>query len=326
MDIPPTKADGKQPTAPPNWWGFTHERSISMTIFGVDVSEFQDGMSLAQAKSEGIAFAIIRLCDGTYRDRVFASHLADAEAAGLAVSTYFYLRAPSEGSTIAQQVDVIDSQMGSRRDLGVWIDVESISRSGAKLLTGADVWEAKRELERRGYHVPGVYSGPWYWEQMIGGEPSMDGLGALWMSSYGTNPRTPYRDAYPGDDSGRWAYPLGNRKPDILQYGSEGLVCGRAVDVNAYRGSLDELRAIFYRDSGAAAPAGQEVPTMSTEQMIREIWEQLRGPGGRGWPQLGQDAQGRDLTPVDALAAIRIQLADLAREQQEIKALLKGAK
>ncbi|WP_276652488.1 peptidoglycan recognition protein family protein [Corynebacterium vitaeruminis] len=59
---------------------------------------------------------------------------------------------------------------------------------------------------------------------------------------------------------------------------------------------------------------------------LQQVWQQLRGPGGRGWPQLGQDAQGRDLTPVDALAAIRVQLADLAREQQEIKALLKGAK
>lgn len=59
---------------------------------------------------------------------------------------------------------------------------------------------------------------------------------------------------------------------------------------------------------------------------LQEVWTQLRGPAGKGWPQLGKDAQGRDLTPVDALAAIRVQLADLAREQQEIKQLLKGAK
>ena len=104
------------------------------TIFGVDVSEHQDGMSLAAAKAQGMDFAILRLCDGTYRDRTFRSHLADAENAGLLVSTYWYLRAPSEGSTIAQQVDVIDQQMGGRRDLGVWIDVESVA-GGRKLLT-----------------------------------------------------------------------------------------------------------------------------------------------------------------------------------------------
>jgi hypothetical protein len=38
---------------------------------------------------------------------------------------------------------------------------------------------------------------------------------------------------------------------------------------------------------------------------VREIWDQLRGPNGAGWPQLGQNAQGQDLTPVDAIAAIK---------------------
>ena len=151
------------------WVGDSTKEESMTTIFGVDVSEHQDGMSLKQAKREGIDFAILRLCDGTYRDRTFRSHLADAENAGLLVSTYWYLRAPSEGSTIAQQVDVIDQQMGGRRDLGVWIDVESVA-GDRKLLTGADVWAAKRELESRGYHVPGIYSGAWYWEQMPGGE------------------------------------------------------------------------------------------------------------------------------------------------------------
>lgn len=37
---------------------------------------------------------------------------------------------------------------------------------------------------------------------------------------------------------------------------------------------------------------------------VREIWDQLRGPGGNGWPQLGQRADGSDLTPVDALATL----------------------
>ncbi|SGJ41599.1 Uncharacterised protein [Mycobacterium tuberculosis] len=29
---------------------------------------------------------------------------------------------------------------------------------------------------------------------------------------------------------------------------------------------------------------------------VREIWDQLRGPNGAGWPQLGQNEQGQDLT------------------------------
>ncbi|WP_081291131.1 transglycosylase family protein [Mycobacterium asiaticum] len=37
---------------------------------------------------------------------------------------------------------------------------------------------------------------------------------------------------------------------------------------------------------------------------VRDIWDQLRGPGGEGWPQLGQNDQGQNLTPVDGLASV----------------------
>lgn len=237
-----------------------------MTIFGVDVSEHQSGMSLRRAKAEGIDFAILRLCDGTYRDKTFKSHLADAERAGLLVATYWYLRAPSEGTTIAQQVDVIDQQMGARRDLPVWIDVESVAADGRKLLTGNDVRAAKAELEKRSYKVAGIYSGAWYWEQMPGGEPKMTGLGALWVSSYGRNHTLPYRDAYQSDGADQhqgWSYPLGDRKPDLLQYGSNGLVAGFKVDVNAFRGTREQLKDLFTgRGDKPAPPVAHTITTV----------------------------------------------------------------
>ncbi|SKU47439.1 metalloendopeptidase-like membrane protein [Mycobacteroides abscessus subsp. abscessus] len=42
----------------------------------------------------------------------------------------------------------------------------------------------------------------------------------------------------------------------------------------------------------------------STEVMIREIWEQLRGPEAKGWPQLGKNAKGENLSLVDAIAKL----------------------
>lgn len=44
---------------------------------------------------------------------------------------------------------------------------------------------------------------------------------------------------------------------------------------------------------------------------IQEIWRQLRGPGGQGWEQLGQNAKGQNLTLVDAVAALRADVAHL---------------
>ena len=223
--------------------------AVPGTIFGIDISSWQKDYPMRKVKADGMDFVIIRLCDGTYADPLFQSHLADAEKHGLLVSTYWYLRAPSEGTSITQQVDVIDKQMGGRRDLGVWIDVESVDKQGRALLTKDDVWAAKRELEARGYHVPGIYSGAWYWEKMPGGEPSMDGLGHLWVSNYGGNRKGDPRDTYLADGGAShrgWAYPLGDRKPDILQFGSEGVVGDHyPVDVNAFRGTRDELAGIF---------------------------------------------------------------------------------
>ena len=52
---------------------------------------------------------------------------------------------------------------------------------------------------------------------------------------------------------------------------------------------------------------------------IQEIWRQLRGPGGQGWEQLGQNEHGQNLTLVDAVAAIRHDIANLRKEIQEKK-------
>ncbi|HPZ50981.1 MAG TPA: N-acetylmuramoyl-L-alanine amidase [Propionibacteriaceae bacterium] len=48
-------------------------------------------------------------------------------------------------------------------------------------------------------------------------------------------------------------------------------------------------------------------PTVSTPNLLQEIWDQLRGPNGKGWPQLG----GR--TIVDSLAEVHAKLDTLIK-------------
>lgn len=52
---------------------------------------------------------------------------------------------------------------------------------------------------------------------------------------------------------------------------------------------------------------------------IQEIWRQLRGPQGQGWPQLGVNEKGQNLTLVDAVASIRQQLAQIQADVNELK-------
>ncbi|WP_174566264.1 hypothetical protein [Nocardia pseudovaccinii] len=79
-----------------------------------------------------------------------------------------------------------------------------------------------------------------------------------------------------------------------------------ACDMNAANGMSPQ-------DFAAVCGGGLEEEFMSalTEieqrellEKTREIWIQLRGPEGKGWPQLGRDAHGANRTPVDALAAV----------------------
>ena len=52
---------------------------------------------------------------------------------------------------------------------------------------------------------------------------------------------------------------------------------------------------------------------------LQEVWKQLRGPSGQGWAQLGKNDKGQNLTLVDAVAAIRQDLAQLSSDVRELK-------
>lgn len=140
------------------WPGHGQKKESNMaTIYGVDVSEHQNGMSLEAAKREGIEYAIIRTTDGTYKDRCYRSHLEDAENAGLITAAYHYLRNPSEGTTIGQQVQAALEVMGDKKR-PMWLDCETPAG-----LHVDHIRECKREFERHGVRVIGAYSYVPYW-------------------------------------------------------------------------------------------------------------------------------------------------------------------
>lgn len=241
----PTSA---QPAAPGGIEGF------GGTVFGVDVSEHQDGMSLRRAANEGIQFAIIRTTDGDYRDRCYRSHLEDAESAGMVTSAYHFLRNPSEGTTVAQQVDASLAVMGDVRR-PIWLDCET--EAG---LSVEHIREAKRLFEAAGVRVCGVYSYvPWWEGRVFEGEPKTEEFGTVWVAAYGQNFGGVPAHIYGGNYHQQWDYPLGDQKPVIWQFGSNAEVAGwgagdpskPGVDINAFRGTIDQLKALFY---GGDAP------------------------------------------------------------------------
>ncbi|SDR84801.1 glycoside hydrolase family 25 protein [Corynebacterium timonense] len=191
--------------------------------FGIDVSEHQDGLSLVRAAREGIEFAILRTTDGTYRDRCFSSHLADARAAGLDISVYHYLRNPSEGTSIAEQVEASLEVMGGAA-LPMWLDCETPAG-----LSRDHIAEAHALFTQRGVRVAGIYTYPHWWRwRMFGADTRPFGL--LWLAAHGADPEGPPRDVFPGG----WPRGVGKQKPAVWQFSSRGCVAGFSVDVNAW--------------------------------------------------------------------------------------------
>ena len=182
---------------------------------GVDVSEHQAGLDVS-----AFDFVVARTTDGTHHDECFASFAPYATAA------YHFLRAPSEGTSIAEQVAAALEVLGERR-VPVWIDVES--PAGLSL---HDVRSAHHAFTSAGIQVAGVYTNAWYWRKhMLLADVSE--FGALWLADWRDNPVV---DACaPIPDPGAWPRPWGMPAPAVWQFTSRGRAGGAEVDLNLAR-------------------------------------------------------------------------------------------
>ena len=64
-----------------------------MAVFGIDISRYQKGIDLAQAMTEGVEFAILKIGGsdaGLYKDSCFEQHYANAKGLGLPVGAYYF--------------------------------------------------------------------------------------------------------------------------------------------------------------------------------------------------------------------------------------------
>ena len=176
----------------------------------------------------------------------------------------------------------------------------------------SNFWNVVRAFNNAGVHISLSYIPRWYWQQI--GSPDLSQVPGLIASDYvgGSGYAS---NLYPGDGSPYWA-PYGGATPQLLQFTDAAQIGTLAVDCNAFQGTLDQLIALFQGESMT-----QPDPTAATLNQIlaivQDIQIQLRGPNLRGWPQLGQNDQGQNLTLVDAVAA-------LTTEVNEIKSSLQG--
>lgn len=270
------------------------------TLFA-DVSEFQVPVD----DTYPYPILSIRSNDGTYRDGNFATNyrwMCDALDAGTLTAgiVYFYWR-----SNWADCVSTMQSMVGTPHPKMVaMLDVESGGNPGGDQSGGINsaYWALAdwlgNPLRVIGYANKSDFNSLW--------RTRPDGLRMI-GAGYGSDPQLPGQIAHQFTDgvySRPWKAKLHNHTSEGLRRslnraGLASLPLGCSPFGNCDMNAADGLSA---DDFAAACGVGDNEMTPAQAQLLQDVWDQLRGPDGNGWPQLG------GLSLVDALAEVRDQL------------------
>lgn len=230
-------------------------------IFGVDLSNWQPNMSMtAIAVEGGLRFVICKVSEGaSYRSPEWSAQRDGAQAAGLALAGYHYV-------TPEDPVAQADNCLQALGDHAIPLVLDFEARSGTDIAVLRGVLT---ELRGRGVRVVLTYLPRWYWRQI--GAPDVSDLPPLWSARYVKGDVKPIPELWAGVTEDYWDGYGGNHVA-MVQFSASGLVQGRAVDADAFRGTREDLDTLFAGDT--PAPAGQWV--LSDAEVARiagAVWD-----------------------------------------------------
>lgn len=266
--------------------------AVPDTLFA-DVSEYQVPVD----DSYPYRVLSIRVSDGTYRDHNFARNYTWMRAAldsrrlefGI---VYTYVR-PNWLANANTVRTMIDTGGGLHRRVALMLDVES----GGNPPGDGSAWINQLYWNLADYagsprRIIGYANAYDFWNMWRVRPPGLRVIAA----GYGSNPHLPGQVAHQYTDGSGYSPNLPQGAPPF----------GRC-DMNSADGLTPRQFAAACGITGNGGPlmalTDEEQAELLTK--VREIWDQLRGPDGAGWPQLGQNSQGQNLTPVDAIVAIK---------------------
>lgn len=229
-----------------------------MTIFGIDVSSYQYGMSLAGLPGQGYRFVIARASIGAANDGLYRGFADQADAAGLLFAAYHFLL-PNDAVNLATQAQVFAAQLDATGQPAGMLDVEP-DGPGSRTPSMGDVLGFLAMAREFGAAVRLLYFPRWVWD--AAGRPDLSRTGcALVSSNYGANNRDYGSALYPGTGWGGWGG-YGGLTPAIGQVGSRGVIDGYDGDVDIDVTELSEvqLEALFTK--------GVFMPGLSDTQQV----------------------------------------------------------
>lgn len=258
-----------------------------MTIFGVDIHpQYQAGISIEQIRAEGFDFLSVKVSEGTddsYLAAGSADWLVRGAACGLATMAYHYLRPGGEAAQARVFADALH-----RTGAPGALDAEAIDPAGNPTLTIAGIRAFVAAASSCGAPIALMYLPHWYWEEL--GQPNLAGLPPLWASSYPTTTQGYASQIYADlvtDRATSWNG-YGNNRVEALQFADTGLVAGRVVDVNAYRGTHQQLTTLVHPNTPTPQP-GQHRERHDMDQLPPTPAPADPDSDPATWPQTNRD-------------------------------------
>jgi GH25 family lysozyme M1 (1,4-beta-N-acetylmuramidase) len=236
-----------------------------MPIFGIDVSHHQGGkVAWGPIRDAGVDFMIARASLSLEPDTHFHGNITRAHDAGVPVLGAYHFLYPRKRAKPEDQADLFLDQVKVQKGKLLMLDVERDKGGVRPNIDDARAF-AERFAKGSDGHPLLMYAPHWYWGVL--NDPPASDLGKLVASRYvpvdmKKNDKgkfvkvkmTPER-AFSKLAHGFWvAHHGGWKRATILQFTSYGLVpgVGGPVDVNAFRGTVDQLAALTRKPAPGA--------------------------------------------------------------------------
>jgi len=208
-----------------------------------DISQHQTNCDFRAAKSAGLEAVIIKATEGMhFVDPQFHNHLAGARAAGLMIGMYHF----GTGSDGVGQADDFLAAANPGPDNLLVLDFEKNPNPHGTQMTVPIAEKFVQRVRDKTGRFPAFYCGSFFAGLMGNQRHQLFGQCPLWLAAFVDDPRPFVQKTWP--DWTLWQYTDGRNGPERVPIAGVG-----ACDRDTFRGSLDELRAIW-KSGLAAAP------------------------------------------------------------------------
>lgn len=275
-----------------------------MAIFGIDLSSYQKGINLSQAKNEGVQFVILRAGYTGYgngvskaKDNNFETFYSQCKSLGIPVGAYWFSCANTYQKGVDEANWMYENCLkGKQFEYPIYLDVEEdaggrhyLSGAGKAAIT-AGIKGFCETMESKGYYT-GVYASSSWFSTLI--DASIPNRFDCWVANWSnSNPGSPAH--------GLWQF--GGETNKIRS----NKIAGYTVDQNyAYKDYPSIIKN--GKMNGFGSSAVSPVPTLSKKSNEEIANEVLAGQWGNGEDRKNKlTAAGYDYNAIQAIVNQKI--------------------